>query len=74
MRVPGTSAAGTDEAMGGGCGELEGVQTKKGAGVWPAVTSSGLWIASLLRRGHDGEIVTRGGYFLDVPGLRVLGY
>ncbi len=32
-RGPGISAAGKDEMMGGGCGELEGVQTKKGAGV-----------------------------------------
>ena len=41
---PGISAAGNNEVMGGGCGELEGVQTKKGAGVWPAVISSGLWL------------------------------
>jgi len=42
---PGISAAGNNEVMGGSCGEHEGIQTKKGAGVWPAVVSSGLWAA-----------------------------
>ena len=45
--------------QGKGGGELEGVQTKKGAEVWHAVISSGLWIASMLRRGHDCSDVER---------------
>ena len=39
VRGPGISAAGKDKVMGEGCGKFEGVQTKKGAGVWPAVIS-----------------------------------
>ena len=45
VRGPGISAAGNNEVTDGGCGELEGVQTKKGAGVGHAVISSGLWMA-----------------------------
>jgi Excinuclease ABC subunit C len=56
VRGPGISAAGKDEVMGRGCGELEGVQTKKGAGVWHAVVSSGLWAVDC-PLGFDGATV-----------------
>ena len=40
VRGSGISAAGNNEVMGGGCEELDGVQTKKGAGVGHVVFSS----------------------------------
>jgi len=59
--------------MDGCCGELEGVRTKKGAGVEHAVISSGLWMASQLRRGDDfSELEEKSAPLFTTP-ITVLG-
>jgi len=61
------------EVMGENCGKLESIQTKKGAGVWPAVVYFGLQMASQLQWGQEGVIVMRGGHPQGVSGSEGVG-